>query len=230
MSRTLASEYGCPAPTVIYNAFPWQDRDGLDNTMRDRRIRELPSIHWYSQTLGAGRGLEDLAASLEWVQRATELHLRGVPAAGFEEWLRGRIPRRWRDRVFVHPLVPNEELLSRIAEHDIGFAGERTDIRSRDLTVTNKILHYLLGGLAVVASDSAGQREVAELAPGAVHLYPAGAPEALAVRLNELLDSPSLLASSKEAALKAAESTLCWERQKPRLIAAVERALTIGRR
>lgn len=230
MSRALAAEHTCLPPTVIYNAFPWKDREDLDDSMKDRRMHQLPSIHWYSQTLGAGRGLEDLVASLEWVQRAAELHLRGVPAAGFEAWLRSRTPYRWRDRVFVHSLVPNEELLSRIAEHDIGFAGERTDIRSRDLTVTNKILHYLLGGLAVVASDTAGQREVAELAPGAVHLYPAGDPRALAARLNELLDSPALLASSKAAALQAAESTLCWEKQEPRLIAAVERALAGARR
>ncbi len=96
------------------------------------------------------------------------------PSCGFESWLASRTPERWRDRVFLHGLVPNDELLSRIAEHDIGFAGETSAIRSRDLTVTNKILHYLLGGLAVVASNTAGQREVAAEAPDAVQLYSSG--------------------------------------------------------
>ena len=64
-------------------------------------------------------------------------------------------------------------MLSRIAEHDIGFAGEQNYCRSRDLTVTNKILHYLLGGLAVIASDTAGQRQIAAQAGEAVRVYPA---------------------------------------------------------
>ena len=44
--------------------------------------------------------------------------------------------------MFVHPVVHNDELLSRIAEHDIGFAGEMKYCQSRDLTVTNKIFTF----------------------------------------------------------------------------------------
>jgi glycosyltransferase involved in cell wall biosynthesis len=116
-------------------------------------------------------------------------------------------------------------LLSRIAEHDIGFAGDLPTIRSRDLTVTNKILQYLLGGLAVVASDTAGQREVAEKAPGAVLLYPSGDSVALAAQLNALLNSPQRLQGAKAAALQAAQTVFCWERQEQVLVDLVERAL-----
>src|ERR1039458_8105828 len=100
-----------------------------------------------------------------------------------------QIPSEWRSRVFLHDVVPHEMLLSRIAEHDIGFAGEEKYCRNKDLNVSNKILHYLLAGLAVVASDTAGQREIAERAPGAVHLYPSGRPDALAEQINRLLCS-----------------------------------------
>ena len=62
--------------------------------------------------------------------------------------------------------------------------------RSRNLTVTNKILHYLLGGLAVIASDTAGHQEVARRAVGGVRIYPSGNPEALANELNSLLSNP----------------------------------------
>lgn len=230
MSEVLAQEFGCQAPTVIYNAFPWADRGALDGRLRDRRDRSCPSIHWYSQTLGGGRGLEELLASLPDVTEEAEIHLRGVPASGFEAWLAARTPERWRDRIFLHPLVSNEELLSRIAEHDIGFAGETKEIRSRDLTVTNKILHYLLGGLAVVASDTAGQREVAARASGAVNLYPSGNPSALAGQINLLLGRAEILRGAKTAALKAAQETFSWEKQEPRLIDVVRRALSGGKR
>jgi glycosyltransferase involved in cell wall biosynthesis len=150
--------------------------------------------------------------------------LRGQPAAGFERVFLGRAPDVWRPRIFVHDVTPNSEVLSRIAEHDIGFAGEIANCRSRNLTVTNKLLHYLLGGLAVVASDTAGQREVAERAPDAIRLYRAGDPISLAHALNELLTDSARLQGAKAASLRAAEQTFCWERQSSSLVALVEAA------
>ncbi|HMG80126.1 MAG TPA: glycosyltransferase, partial [Xanthobacteraceae bacterium] len=154
-----------------------------------------------------------------------EIHLRGRAAPGMNEWIRSQTPARWHERVFLHPLVPNEELASRLVEHDIGFAGEQNYCRSRELTVTNKILHYLLGGLAVVASDTAGQREVAMQAGGAVTLYESGNPASLAQALRTLLDSPDGLARAKAAALQTAEQTFSWERQEPVLLRHIQEAL-----
>ena len=171
MSDALARDYACLPPTVVYNAFPWADRQSIDGLSKDRATRLAPSIHWYSQTLGPGRGLEDLVAALPDVAHDVEIHLRGKPTAGFDDWIRSTVPAAWKSRVVLHGLVPDGELLSRLTEHDIGFAGELRYCRSRDLTVTNKMLHYLLAGLAVVASDTAGQREVAAQAPEAVRLY-----------------------------------------------------------
>jgi glycosyltransferase involved in cell wall biosynthesis len=225
MSEALASEFRCPSPVVIYNAFSLSERKVLDGVAKDRRDRAAPSMHWFSQTLGPGRGLEDLIAALPLVHQTAELHLRGVPTAGFEAWILQRIPANWRNRVFIHGLVPNDELLSRITEHDIGLAGEQNYCRNRNLTVSNKILYYLLAGLAVVASDTAGQREIAELAPDAVLLHPIGDATALATRLNELLARPDILARKKAAALCAAEKVFCWEHQREVLLQTVARAL-----
>jgi hypothetical protein len=225
MSDALTKEYKCRPPSVIYNAFPWADRAKLDGQSKDRRDHSLPSIHWYSQTLGQGRGLEELIAALPHVQRAAEIHLRGKAASGFQEWLMSSLPEAWRSRVFIHDLVSNDELLSRIAEHDIGFAGEQKYCRSRDLTVTNKILHYLLGGLAVVASDTAGQREIAAQADGAVLLYPYGDFNSLAGRLNHLLTASERLSTAKAGASRTAEQKFCWERTAPRLVESVQTAV-----
>jgi glycosyltransferase involved in cell wall biosynthesis len=225
MSKALAKEYGCRPPVVIYNAFPWADRQKLDGQFKDRRDLRVPSLHWYSQTLGHGRGLEELFAALPHVTHPMEIHLRGQAVSGFHEWLAVRLPENWRPCVFVHDLVANDELLSRIAEHDIGFAGEQKYCRNKELTVSNKILHYLLGGLAVVASDTAGQREIAAQADGAVRLYLSGDSQALARELNALLNSREKLQAAKAAALQAAEKTFCWERQVPGLLQSVENAL-----
>jgi glycosyltransferase involved in cell wall biosynthesis len=225
MSEALTAVYGGKPPAVIYNAFPMAERATIDGVRKDRRDIAVPSIYWFSQTLGPGRGLEDLFAALPLLDRDVEIHLRGRAAPGMNEWIQSQTPHRWQERVVLHPRVPNQELTSRLAEHDIGFAGEQNDCKSRDLTVTNKILHGLLGGLAVVASDTAGQREVAMQASGAVTLYEPGNPAALARALRTFIDSPDALARAKAASLQAAERTFCWERQEPTLLQNIQDAL-----
>lgn len=226
MSEALAAAYGCAPPVVVYNAFPWAEREHIDGMRKDRRDHARLSIHWYSQTLGPGRGLEDLFAALPHVVGGVEVHLRGALNATGRQWIARQIPLALRGLVHVHGPVDNLELLSRIAEHDIGFAGEITLHNSRNVTVTNKILQYLLAGLAIVASDTEGQREVAALAPGAVFLYRSGDPISLAARINELLASPETLEASKRAALDAARQRFCWERVMPPLTASVCRAMS----
>ncbi len=221
MSAALAAAYDGIAPIVLYNAFALAERQAFDGRRRDRRDPAVPSIIWYSQTLGPGRGIEDLIAALPFLTSPAEIHLRGRAAAGFDAWIRSRLPQAWQQRVFLHPLVANDELASRVAEHDIGFAGEVPYCRSRDLTITNKMLHYLLGGLAVVASDTAGQREVAQQAGGAIALYEPGNSRSLADVLEVLLKSRENLRRAKHAALQAAEQTFCWEKQEPTLLGAV---------
>jgi glycosyltransferase involved in cell wall biosynthesis len=227
MSRVLREEFGCAAPLTVYNVDLWGGRETIDGLSLDRISRTRPSIHWFSQTLGRGRGLEDLLAALPLVKYEAEVHLRGHPADGFLKWLALAVPEKWRGRIFVHGLVSENELLSRVAEHDIGFAGEMKYCRSRDLTVTNKILQYLLAGLAVLASDTTGQREVATQAPGAVSLYASGDFVALAAHVNALLASPEHLSGAKTAALRAAERTFCWERQEKKVVEAVSHALGV---
>ena len=225
MSAALAATYGCAPPAVIYNAFPWSDRHTLDGSTKDRRDTSIRSLYWFSTTLGPGRGLDELMEAVALSSHEVEIHLRGNPVPGFEAWLASKLPDHRRQRLYFHDLVPNDRLLCRIAEHEIGFAGEAAQCRSRDLTVTNKILHYLLGGIAVVASDTAGQREIAAQAGDAVLLYRSGDARTLAGALDALLGSPNRMRDAKAAALDAARRMFCWERQEAALLAAVECAL-----
>jgi glycosyltransferase involved in cell wall biosynthesis len=212
-------------PGTVYNAFPWADRDTLDGKLRDRADRQRPSLHWVSQTLGAGRGLDTVFAALRRVPTPVDLHLRGRAGPDDCQWLESEFPADVGHRLFVHGLVPPGELLSRISEHDIGIAPELRTPPSRDLTVTNKILHYLLGGLAVVATATQGQAEIARLAPEAVRLCEEGDAEGLAAQLRYLVEAPGGLVRAREAAWEAARQRFSWEQQEPLLLEAVEAAL-----
>lgn len=234
MADALVEAYRCPRPVRVYNVFP-KNTLSYPQTLRDRSERSLSmqgtpslgpaavSIHWFSQTLGPGRGLEELVAACAGIDGVWEIHLRG-DLGGYRSWFEGLIPPALRRHVFPHELVPGEDLAARIAEHDIGFAGEVASITSRNLTATNKIFQYLQSGLAVAASDTAGQREVAALAPGAVRLYPGGDTSGLRNLLADWSRSREKLKAAKAAAAAAARR-LNWDVEKVRFVESVGDAL-----
>lgn len=228
LAEALAETYAAHRPAVVYNAFLWSDRELSRGTEADRSDLTRPSLHWVSQTIGPGRGLDTLCAALRQVTTRLDVHLRGYASPDDERWIRGLFPSDTGHRLFIHDLVAPQELLSRIAEHDIGIAVEEKEPPSRDLTVTNKILHYLLGGLAVVASDTAGQREVHAQAGPAIELCRSGDAESMAQGIERLAGAPERLAAAKTAALAVAQSTFCWEAQAPVLLEAVATALAPG--
>jgi glycosyltransferase involved in cell wall biosynthesis len=213
MAAAMAAAYQAPKPTVIYNSFPSAERENIDHQTRDRKNLQSPSIHWFSQTIGPGRGLELLFQALPYLHLYAEIHLRGNYPKSSCQWLEPLIPQEWRDRVFIHPTVPNNELLSRIAEHDIGLALETSEIPSRNLTITNKVFQYLQAGLAVIATDTAGQREVFSQFPAIGQLISSKDPAFLAHALRKILSSPEKLANTQRAALVAAQQFFCWENQ-----------------
>lgn len=223
LAQRLAQEFNAPAPSVIYNAFPWSERHRLDGRRQDRLDTASPSLHWVSQTIGPGRGIEMLFEALHRVDVAVQVHLRGASSRAEKERLGTLFPGSLGHKLFFHEMVAPEELLSRIAEHDIGLALEPFEPLNKQFTVSNKILHYLLGGLAIVATDTAGQREVAEKAPGAVSLC--SDPETLAAVLNDIISEPARLAKAKESALDGARKVFCWERQEPVFLESVRLSL-----
>lgn len=225
MAKTMAKTYRSPLPTVAYNSFSWQERENIDEQIKDRRDLSIPSLHWFSQTIGPGRGLETLFRALPLLSRPVEIHLRGNYPDRFCQVLNSQIPYDWRELLFIHPTVPNAELPSRIAEHDIGLALESNNVVSRDLTITNKLFQYLQSGLAVVATDTKGQQEVLSQVPGCGELVLNRSPSSLAAAINGLITRPEKLAIAKDAALVAAKK-LCWERQENKIQIAAAQALS----
>jgi glycosyltransferase involved in cell wall biosynthesis len=131
---------------------------------------------------------------------------------------------RRRDLHFI-PLVTPGELPRKLTEFDIGLALEQHSPRNRDLTITNKILQYLNAGLAVVATDTTGQQEVMRAAPESGLSLQESATARNAELLDSLIGDRDRLRRCQLAARQAAASEFCWEKDTPRLLAAVERAV-----
>lgn len=228
LASSLRAAYGCALPEVVHNSFPTEERDAIDGETFDRKDRSVPSITWFSQTVGPGRGLETLIEALSGVLQPLELHIRGRPRPDYPEALLAGLPQGVANRVHFHPQVPQDELLSRLAEHDIGYCGELADCASRDLTITNKTFEYMRAGLAIIAADTVGQSEVAETAPEAVFLFTQGDAASLRAQLERLLGDPALLAASKAASAKALTDHFDWDQSKRRIQTLAARALGLA--
>jgi glycosyltransferase involved in cell wall biosynthesis len=216
IADAVAARYKVARPHVVLNTFPRAERDAGQAPGPRPTAGRVPSLYWYSQVIGPGRGIEDAVAAVALLDLPVELHLRGTLDPDFAPQVVGR------PKVVLLPQVPPPELVVQAAAHDIGLALEQPVTENRALCVTNKLFTYMLAGLAVVATDTPGQRGVMADAPGAGLLYTAGRPDELANRLRSLLCNPDKLAACKAAAWEAADRRFNWEVESKSLVSYLE--------
>lgn len=152
MAKELAEKYQSKKPEVIYNSFS-HFCSSTEKTANTNNIKLI----WLSQTIGLGRGLEEFVQSLNMVDNATfELNLRGHVSEEYKAYLMGLLINKKHQINFL-PLIPNDEIQKDLINYDIGLATEPNYPLNKDLTISNKIFHYLSVGLPVIASSTKGQ-------------------------------------------------------------------------
>ena len=221
MATALADAYQCPPPIVLRNSFPLQPASRIDRPA----TTGVPSFIWFSQTIGPGRGLELFFAAWARTTAPSQVYLLGDERPGYRQKLMDRLPAARRGDLHFIPLVTPEQLPGKLAEFDIGLALEPRWPLNRNITITNKILQYMNAGLAVIATDTAGQQEVMAAAPDCGLLIAAHETTEYAAKLDALIGDHARLRAAQLASRAAAEREFCWERETPRLLAAVARAL-----
>ncbi len=218
MAAALAAAYGCATPHTIYNAVAVRPSTPPPATDAVRFV-------WFSQTLGAGRGLEDLCAAMPLLTGEWEVEIRARASEAAVSWMRGLVPADLWPRVHIECVVPPDQLSAAVARHDVGLALESPRFQSKDLTASNKIFEYLQNGLFVVASATAGQREVLGLLTGGGATYRSGDAAGLASVLNDCIARRDALRAGRERLHREANAVLAYEHQAERLVTVVERAL-----
>jgi glycosyltransferase involved in cell wall biosynthesis len=221
MAAALAARYACRKPIVIHNTFPLQPRTRLDRPIG----QEPPAFIWFSQTVGPGRGLELFLSAWNQTRVPSRLVLLGDVRPAYRQHLLATTAPDRRDRIVFLPLVTPDELPDQLAAFDIGLALESHWPPNRDITITNKILQYMNAGLALVATDTAGQTEVMRAAPASGLLVAAHETTQLVAQLDALLADRARLRDCQRAARTAAMEKYCWEIDAPQLLSAVERSL-----
>lgn len=186
MSTALAEYYEAPKmPLVIYNGFRSETRF-IQQKLPQPPLRLL----WFSRTIGAGRGLEKLMDALVKTDRPTELHLLGETMKDYLNAVNVKAAQNSRLKVIYHNFLPHEQLHGFLQQFHIGLAIEENINSNKDLTVSNKMLQYLQAGLKVIATDTAGQKEVAGFFPHRIIIVPGSKVHEWLPAIHRLADQP----------------------------------------
>lgn len=216
----LSREYSISSPLVLYNVFPLELADGLLAPAK-RPANPKLRLHWFSKTIGEGRGIEETIEAISSLGSRVELHLRGQWANGYEAVI-SALASRCQVTVKSYSLVDHDDLIKTMDQFDVGLALERPENTNYSVAITNKIGSYLLAGLAIAATDTPGQREVLAQIPRAGFLYQAGQPQQLTEGLRRWLDDHDALRAAQQAAWDAARERFCWDIEQKKFLAAIE--------
>ncbi len=217
IAARLQGDYGIDPPVVLYNVFPLHLAAGMLPPL-ERSPGPVVRLHWFGQTIGPGRGIEEaFAACGMLVDEPVELHLKGHVSASFVTTLEA-LASEHGVKLKLHPQIPHDDLIRSLDQFDVGLALEREENVGAALTVSNKVGSYLLAGLAIAATDTPGQRELLGQVPSAGFLYPSGKPILLAEGLRKWLADRNALRRAQQAAWDAARRRFCWDVEESKLL------------
>lgn len=224
IAEAYAKAYRIPLPTTVLNVFP--KRNAPDRPTPRGTAGPGPSLYWFSQTIGPGRGLEMAVEAIARAVSRPHLYLRGVPIGRYADDLR-RLATQAGTGERLHlldPALPDD--LERLgAAYDLGYVGELAETRNRQIAITNKVFSYLLSGLPSLASDIPAHRRIAPDLGPAMGLFPIGDAAALAAAIDAILLDPPRLANARAHAWRLGQERYNWEAEAPRFLGQVQTVL-----
>lgn len=137
---------------LINNSFPESEFEYYES----KSNHQDPKVHfvWFSQNIGANRGLELIIPELKKVSEKVQLHLIGNLYPDFDKaWI---LPNK--HFITTYSPMSQPDLNKFICSFDIGLAMEiNTADYNRQICLTNKIWAYLQAGLYIMASSTQAQ-------------------------------------------------------------------------
>jgi glycosyltransferase involved in cell wall biosynthesis len=211
-------KYGISRPTTILNVFSAAEQPRqFRRTVPGHPMR----LYWFSQTIGPGRGLEDVIRAMGKLRDChIELHLRGTTRPEHWRYFQGLIIENQLlpQRVVLHAPAAPDEMIRAAAAFDVGLALEQPVSVNREVCLTNKIFSYLLAGNAVAATDTSGQRPILERIGESGFLYTPGDVDALAYGLRHWYQNREQLESARQQAWAFGTHPFNWDVEKEKFL------------
>jgi hypothetical protein len=217
IADAYARSYTVERPTVVLNVFP--RAEGPSTPTPAGTVTPGPSVYWFSQTVGADRGLECAVMAIARARTRPHLYLRGSPDPGFLVRLRGiAADAGVAGCLHILPVAMPYEMVQLAGAYDLGFSGEPGHTSNNRNALGNKLFTYILAGIPVVMSDVPAHRAIASEASGACRLYGATNSESLAAAFDSILGDPNALAAAREAAYHLGQTRFNWNIEKANLL------------
>lgn len=192
-----------------------------------QRDRPISSLYWFSQTIGAGRGIEAIVQAMGQMQTPVELYLRGLPANGYVDQLKQLAASvNVGDRIHFLPSASPLEMVKLAADNDIGLSLELETPYNRAICLTNKIFTYLLAGLPVLMSKTQAQSELSRQLGSASVLIDVNNSAAIAQTLEQQLSDPMQRLAARQQAWNLGHTKFNWDVEQYRFLSVVERGLS----
>lgn len=206
-------------PLVVHNVFV-----PVLNYKKANENGQSIKLFWFSQTIGANRGLEEVAEAIAMAKKPNvSLHLLGnvSPAYKIQLQLLWHKYGLTNDRLcFYDPIAPDDVAVF-AAQFDVGLALEQPTPMNRDICLTNKIFTYLAAGLAIIATQTQAQKLFLEQNPKVGQSYPLREVATLANLISKLETDKNYLHQTKSASLQAANESWNWHIEGEKWLSAI---------
>ncbi|MEP6937509.1 MAG: polysaccharide deacetylase family protein [Chthoniobacterales bacterium] len=215
-----------PLPSTILNVFPLGDRPAR---FREHDPAAPLTLYWFSQVIGATRGLEEIVRALGLTgNRNIQLHLRGQWQPGYRAMLYALAAKCGLQpgQLVSHELASPDDMIRLSAAYDVGLALEPGRSQNNSIALSNKIFTYLVAGNAVIATATRGQRLLMQELPEAGLCYEIGDIAVVARQLGEWERDRSALERVRRNAWRYGEEKYNWEIEQEKFLTIVEEALT----
>ncbi|MBE0541134.1 MAG: hypothetical protein IH623_07095 [Verrucomicrobia bacterium] len=211
-------------PQVVNNTFPLPDSPPTFAAAPRGQLK----LYWFSQTIGANRGLEDVVEAMGVAGVSGELHLRGRAAASYIGKLNTMVAARAPSlKLQIHPPASPGEMIKLAGHYEVGLSTEPGFSENNRLALSNKVFTYMSAGLALVLTDTAGHRPLIADLGGSACVYSPGDKRVLATKLERWANDKPALLVARESAWQAAQRRWHWEHPAERgaLLQAFENAI-----
>ena len=225
IAAAYRDQYDIPLPATILNVFPLRDRPPA---LRLHDAADPLRLYWFSQTIGAGRGLEEVVDAMSRVRdQPIELHLRGAWQAGYEDALRTRAAGAGieANRIVHHAPAAPDEMVRLAAAYDVGLAVEPGTTRNNRLAVSNKLFTYFLAGNAVIATATEGQAALAAEVGTAVSWCEPRSVDALTAALRRWAHDRAALRAARAESWRLGTVRFNWDIERRRYLDVVTTAV-----
>jgi len=223
IADAYADKYGL-RPRAIHNTF------SLDLPEPSGSHEGEPlKCYWFSQTLGAGRGLEDFIRAAGHARLPAQLPLRaGVSQPYLDDLMRFSRATAPSLAITLHEPGGPDAMVQLARGYDLGLSGEEPTVVNRCLCLGNKIFTYLAAGVPVLLSATPAQARLGQDLGAAAIVYEPGDVAGLAERLSCLARDSNLRVQARHAARSAALRRWHWEHPEDRgaLVETVRAALS----